>query len=63
MPNLVKECKQYGFYHNRFTDNDYPRIQVICVEEILNGKLIELPNVTEVLKTAAQHTEQKRLLE
>ncbi len=62
MPNLVKESKKYGLYHNEFTDNDYPKIQVISVEEIFNGSVIELPNVMKVLKKAEQHTEQSDLL-
>jgi hypothetical protein len=61
MPNLVKESKQYGFYHNHFTGNDYPKIQVVSVIEMLQGNLLELPNVMKVLKDAEQHAEQSRL--
>ena len=62
MPNLVKESKKYGLYHNEFTDNDYPKIQVISVEEMFNGSVIELPNVMKVLRKAEQHAEQSDLL-
>jgi site-specific DNA-methyltransferase (adenine-specific) len=62
MPNLVKNCKQYGNYQNNFTGNLYPKIQVICVQEILDGKLIDLPNPREVLKKAEQHADQMGLL-
>jgi site-specific DNA-methyltransferase (adenine-specific) len=61
MPNLVKESKQYGFYHNHFTGNDYPKIQVVSVAEMLQGNLLELPNVMKVLKDAEQHAEQSQL--
>jgi len=61
MPNLVKDCKQYGAYHNAFTGNDYPKIQVICVEQLLNGARLELPNVVAVVKKAQQHQQQLAL--
>jgi site-specific DNA-methyltransferase (adenine-specific) len=62
MPNLVKESKKYGLYHNEFNGNNYQKIQVISVEDIFNGNLIELPNVIKVLRKAEQHTEQEDLL-
>jgi hypothetical protein len=43
MPNLVKESKQYGFYHNTLLDKNFPKIEVISVEEILNGKRMSIP--------------------
>jgi DNA modification methylase len=61
MSNLVKESKQYGFYHNQFTGHDYPKIQVVSVAEMLQGNLLELPNVMKVLKDAEQHAEQSSL--
>jgi len=61
MPNLVKEAKQYGNYHNKLVNRDYPKIQVINVEEMLIGQLLELPNVMQVLKDAEQFVEQSSL--
>jgi DNA modification methylase len=61
MANLVKECKQYGFYHNALINKDYPKIQVVCVDELFNGVRLELPNVVKVLKKAEQHAEQQTL--
>ena len=61
MPNLVKDSKQYGNYFNEFNRKDYPKIQVICVEDIFNGVRLELPNIPEVLKKAEQHAEQASL--
>jgi len=58
---LVKEAKQYGNYHNKLVNRDYPKIQVVNVEEILNGQLLELPNVMQVLKDAEQFVEQSSL--
>ncbi len=62
MPNLVKDCKQYGTYHNDFTGNDYPKIQVICVEDLFNGARLELPNVVAVVKKAQQHVGEQMTL-
>jgi len=62
--NLVKYSKQYGVYHNEFTGNDYPKIQIICVEDIFNGATMvrDLPNMIAVVKKAEQKvTEQKDL--
>lgn len=55
MPNLVKESKQYGFYHNALINKDYPKIQVICVDDIFNGNRLELPNVMLIAKKAEQY--------
>jgi DNA modification methylase len=61
MPNLVKESKKYGLYHNEFTGNDYPKISVIHVQEMLDGARMNLPNAAEVVKKAQQHSEQLTL--
>ena len=64
MDNLVKASKKYGTYHNKLVNKEYPKIQVICVEDIFNGKRLELPNVEKVLKKAEQHGgEQKSALD
>ena len=54
-PALVKESKQLGEYINAFTGNSYPKIQVICVEDLLNGEVMNLPNPIEVTKKAEQN--------
>jgi len=61
-PNLVKESKQYGLYHNEFTNNDYAKIKVVCVKDIFEGHFIELPNIIDTLKRAEQRAEQDKLL-
>jgi DNA methylase/Restriction endonuclease len=62
--NLVKACKEHGFYHNEFTGNDYQKITVVCVDELLQGKRMSLPNPANVVKKAQQHGgEQKNLLD
>lgn len=52
MENLVKESKKYGNYVNKFFGHTYPKIEVICVADILGGKTMKLPTSLEVLKKA-----------
>ncbi len=63
-PNLVKASKAFGNYHNNLINKDYPKIQVVCVDDIFQGAVMELPNVVHVVKKAEQHGgEQKSLLD
>ncbi|MCX6352602.1 MAG: hypothetical protein NTX03_12210 [Bacteroidetes bacterium] len=43
MPHLVEECKKCGIYKSMVMNKPLPRIQVVSVEEILEGKRLELP--------------------
>jgi len=52
MPNLIKKKKKYGSYHNQFMGQDYPKIDVVSIEEMLKGKIMRLPNALSVLKSA-----------
>lgn len=52
MANLIRESKQYGMYENKRFGHHYPKIEVISVEEILDGKQMNLPVSLDVLKTA-----------
>lgn len=52
MLNLVKESKKYGQYKNKLFSKDYPTIEVVSVQEILDGKQMDLPIAMEVVKSA-----------
>ncbi len=52
MKNLVKDSKQYGTYKNKLYGKDFPKIQVISTQEILDGSRLDLPTVLSVLKSA-----------
>jgi DNA modification methylase len=54
MDNLVKESKKYGSYQNRLFGHIYPKIEVISVNDILQGKTMKLPTSLDVLKKAEQ---------
>jgi site-specific DNA-methyltransferase (adenine-specific) len=59
MANLVKESKKYGTYQNKLFGQSYPKIEVISVQEILEGKRLSLPSTAtvEVLKSAGRQFE------
>ncbi len=63
MPNLVKESKKYGIYHNELFGQDYPRIEVVSVEELLTGKRMPVPlsQQLSVIKKAAETLDSKQL--
>ena len=52
MENLVKESKKYGLYTNRLIGQDYPKIEVVNVLEILDGARMKLPVALDVVKAA-----------
>ena len=62
--NLIKASKEHGDYINQLIGNAYPKIQVICVDDIFQGARNILPIESlnlHVLKQAEQHTEQDDL--
>jgi hypothetical protein len=60
MENLIKESKKYGMYDNSAFGQSYPKIQVINIQEILDGKTMKIPTSLEVLKEAEQKTKTKQ---
>lgn len=53
MPNLVKEAAKYGDYQNKMFGHTYPKIQVVTIQELLEGRRMNLPTA-EVLKSATR---------
>jgi site-specific DNA-methyltransferase (adenine-specific) len=41
---MVTEAVSAGYYHSNLWQKDYPRIQILTVEELLDGKTIDMPN-------------------
>ena len=52
MKNLVKESHKYGLYENKNFNHTYPKIEVISIQELLDGKRMNLPIAYEILKAA-----------
>ncbi len=54
MENLTKESKKYGMYNNVMFGQTYPKIQVVSIKDVLEGKTMKIPTSLEVLKQAEQ---------
>ena len=40
------EAVSAGSYHSPLWDKDYPKIQILTIEELLQGKAVEMPSAT-----------------
>lgn len=60
MDNLIRESKKYGSYQNVLLGQTYPKIQVISVQDILDGKTMKIPTSIEILKEAAKRNKAKQ---
>jgi len=38
------EAVDAGFYHSPIWDKDYPKIQILTIEELLDGKMVDIPS-------------------
>ena len=41
--HMLNEAASAGFFHSDGWNRDYPRIQILTIEELLTGKQIEMP--------------------
>ncbi len=41
--DMLSEAASAGFYHSEIWDRDYPRIQILSIEELLAGAEVKLP--------------------
>ena len=49
---MLQEAAEKGFYHSPGWNKDFARIQIITVEDILNGKTVDLPPNLQTFKQA-----------
>ena len=40
---LITEALTSGFYHSEIWEKDYPKIQILSIEELLNGADVKIP--------------------
>ena len=40
---MTTEAATAGFYHSNLWQKEYPRIQILTTEDLLNGKSIDMP--------------------
>lgn len=51
---MITEAVSAGFYHSDFFNKDYPRIQILTVEDILAGRGVSMPAESVTFKKAAK---------
>ena len=45
------EAAEAGFYHSDTWNKDYPKVQILTIEELLDGKQIDMPPIQQVNQT------------
>jgi len=48
------EAVSAGVYHSPIWNRDYPKIQILTIEELLNGKTVDMPPQTQTSVTFAK---------
>ncbi|MFC1957358.1 hypothetical protein ACFLX0_00870 [Chloroflexota bacterium] len=48
------EAVDAGYYHSPVWDKDYPKIQILTIEELLQGKTVDMPPQTQTSVTFAK---------
>jgi len=48
------EAVEAGFYHSPVWNKDYPKIQILTIEELLEGKTVDMPPQTQTNVTFAK---------
>ncbi len=49
---MTKEALTAGFYRHTFTGQDYPRIQILTIADLLEGKQVDMPRAFGTFKQA-----------
>ncbi len=52
--DMQVEAVAAGYYHSPIWDKDYPKIQILTIEELLHGKTIDMPLQTQTSVTFAK---------
>jgi DNA modification methylase len=58
---MVREAKAVGQYHHDLMGRSYDRIGIATIEEILDGKRLDIPMSLEVLRAAQRAVEDKQM--
>ncbi len=51
---MVSEALDAGYYHSPIWNKDYPKIQILTIEELLQGKTVDMPPQTQTSVTFAR---------
>ncbi len=60
---ILTEAAEKGFYHSPGWNKDYPRLQILTVEEILGGKTVDLPPNLQTFKQAGKSKRRRTIRE
>ena len=52
--DMKTEAATAGFYHSNLWQKDYPRVQILTVEDLLGRKLIDMPQFATAGQTFKQ---------
>ncbi len=52
---MIEEAVKEGFYHSPGWNKDFPRLQILTVEDILDGKTVDLPPNIETFRQATKN--------
>ncbi len=59
-PEMLKEASSTGFYTSKLWQKSYPRIQILTIEELLEGKEVKMPPDYGTFKQAQKRKEEGR---
>ncbi len=51
--SMFDAAAEKGFYHSPGWNKDYPRLQILTVEDLLVGKTVDLPPNLQMFKRAS----------
>ena len=51
------EAESCGFYHSETWQRDYPRLQILTIEQLLNGATVQMPPTATTYKKAQREQE------
>ena len=54
--DMTTEAVGFGFYHSPGWNKDFPKLQILTVEDLLNGKQVQLPPSLHTFKQAERST-------
>ena len=54
--DMTTEAVSAGFYRSEFFHRDFPKIQILTIEDLFNGKQVEMPSDSIAFKQAEKVT-------
>jgi site-specific DNA-methyltransferase (adenine-specific) len=58
--DMTTEAVGKGFYHSPGWNKDYPKLQILTIEELLDGKQIEMPQTSVTFKQAEKMSDENK---